>query len=99
MEWPTKCAPRRRRHSRDNALRSRPVANLGQDVTHGEVEDDVDIDFDKFDVGNFNLKSNDERELEMQNALNWLRNPDADKDGDQKFQKLDLICATKIHTS
>jgi len=61
--------------------------------------DELELDFEQFDVGDFASKSDEERERERQDALNWLRKSDTNVDGDEnsskKFQKLDLLIPKK----
>jgi len=63
--------------------------------------DESDIDFEKFDVGNFQPKTGEERAHEMQVALNWLRKSglDVHDNESRKFQKLELLLPKKDRQS
>jgi hypothetical protein len=60
-----------------------------------EDEDDTNFDFEKYDIGDFAGKSQDERGRDRQDALDWLRNPGSDIDMDEKFKKLNLLLPMK----
>ena len=54
------------------------------------------VDFEKFEVGSFSTKSEEERALGIENALNWLRKSDDKINIDEsKFKKLDLLLPQK----
>ena len=54
------------------------------------------VDFKKFEVGSFSTKSEEERALGIENALNWLRKSDDKINIDEsKFKKLDLLLPQK----
>lgn len=68
-------------------LRSKSVSTVDDVETYS--------DFEKYDVGDFVVKSQEARDRDRQNALNWLRNPDSNTGMNEKFKKLDSLLPKK----
>ena len=71
------------------------LAWLRNTSSSGEDEDNTNFNFEKYDIDDFVVKSQEERNLDRQNALNWLRNPGSDENMVEKFKKFDLILPQK----